>query len=121
MTFGSRIKELRTERGLTQREFADALSLGESTVSFYESDKREPDYETLNKIADFFAVSIDYLMGRTDQREFIYVPSTAHLAAFHSPSGKNEYFTHLDKDELDFINFWRIKHGKEPYKGRDDK
>lgn len=66
MTFGNRIKTLRSERKLTQKELADSLSLGESTISFYESDKREPDYDTLKKIADFFEVSVDYLMGRTD-------------------------------------------------------
>ncbi|MBP2071372.1 helix-turn-helix transcriptional regulator [Thermoanaerobacterium saccharolyticum] len=68
MSFGKRFKTLRLEKNLTQAELAKILSIGESTISFYESDKREPDYETLQKIADFFDVSVDYLLGRTDKR-----------------------------------------------------
>jgi len=68
MSFGKRFKTLRLEKNLTQAELAKILSIGESTISFYESDKREPDYETLQKIADFFNVSVDYLLGRTDKR-----------------------------------------------------
>lgn len=66
MTFGARLRELRQRKGLTQAELAKALSLGESTISFYEADRREPDYCTLKAIADFFRVSTDYLLGRTD-------------------------------------------------------
>jgi len=68
MSFGKRFKTLRLEKNLTQAELAKILSIGESTISFYESDKREPDYETLQKIADFFNVSVDYLLGRTNKR-----------------------------------------------------
>ncbi|GEA16297.1 hypothetical protein E308F_25410 [Moorella sp. E308F] len=67
MTFGSRLRELRLDKGLTQSELAKMLSLGESTISFYEADKREPDYYTLQRIANFFRVSTDYLFGRTDK------------------------------------------------------
>lgn len=66
MMIGDRIKELREERGILQRELANALKLTQQTISLYESNKREPDAETLSKIADFFGVSIDYLIGRTD-------------------------------------------------------
>lgn len=66
MGFGKKLRKLRIEKGLTQADLAATLSLGESTISFYESNKRQPDYETLTKIADFFKVSTDYLLGRTD-------------------------------------------------------
>lgn len=66
MSFGNRLRELRLSRELTQADFANAINLGESTISFYESDKRSPDYETLVKIARFFNVSTDYLLCQTD-------------------------------------------------------
>ena len=64
MTLGKRIKELREKKGYTQRALADLLSIGNSTLAMYEVDKREPDNDTLSKIADFFGVSTDYLLGR---------------------------------------------------------
>lgn len=47
MNFGERLRQIRKEKGLTQAEVAKLLSIGESTISFYESGKRQPDYETL--------------------------------------------------------------------------
>lgn len=63
---GQRIRLLRNEKELLQKDLAKQLNLSQQTISLYESNKREPDYETLKKIADFFCVSIDYLLGRTD-------------------------------------------------------
>ncbi len=63
---GERLKKLREERGILQRQLAEMLKLTQQTISLYESNKREPDAETLSKIADFFGVTIDYLLGRTD-------------------------------------------------------
>ena len=66
--FASELINARLEKNLTQAELADKLSLGESTISFYEGGKREPDYNTLQRFADFFGVSVDYILGRTDIR-----------------------------------------------------
>jgi len=63
---GERLKKLRQERGILQRQLAEMLKITQQTISLYESNKREPDAETLSKIADFFGVTIDYLLGRTD-------------------------------------------------------
>lgn len=63
---GERLKKLRQERGILQRQLAEILKITQQTISLYESNKREPDAETLSKIADFFGVTIDYLLGRTD-------------------------------------------------------
>lgn len=68
MKFGDRLKLLRKENNLTQSELAKIFSLGESTISFYESNKRTPDYELLQKIANYFNVSTDYLLGRTSTK-----------------------------------------------------
>lgn len=68
---GRRIKHLRKEMNLLQKDLAEKLNLTQQTISLYESEKRQPDYETLQKIADFFNVSVDYLLGRTDEKKII--------------------------------------------------
>lgn len=64
--FSSRIKQLRTERGITQEQLASMLKVSRSTIGMYESGKREPDFETSEAIADIFNVDMDFLMGRSD-------------------------------------------------------
>ncbi|MDI6604079.1 MAG: helix-turn-helix transcriptional regulator [Thermoanaerobacteraceae bacterium] len=66
--FGERLSQLRKEKGLTQEELAKALNMTRSSLSLYEIGKRDPDTDTLRKIADFFNVSVDYLLGNTDIR-----------------------------------------------------
>ena len=65
-TFSERLKGLRKKRGLNQREFAQQLGVSNSTVAMYETGRREPDHETTEKIADFFNVDVDYLLGRSN-------------------------------------------------------
>ena len=64
--FAERVRNLRTETGLTQWQLADVLETTQRKVSYWELGKTEPDLLTLWKIADFFDVSIDYLLGRKD-------------------------------------------------------
>ena len=61
-----RLKELREKRGMSQGRLAIELDLNQNTISRYESGAREADYRTLIAIADYFDVSLDYLLGRTD-------------------------------------------------------
>jgi len=63
---GERIAKLRLEKQMTQEELAKALQISRSALSLYELNKREPDAETLKKIADYFDVTIDFLLGRSD-------------------------------------------------------
>lgn len=56
------IRELRKQHGLTMRELGEKIGVSESTISLYETGKREPNYETLLKIAELFNVSVDYLL-----------------------------------------------------------
>ena len=67
---GERIKVLRNEKNLLQKDLAKKLNLSQQTISLYESNRRQPDYLTLQNIATFFNVSVDYLLGRTDIRDF---------------------------------------------------
>ncbi len=61
-----RLKELRKSRGISQLKLAMDLSLNQNNISRYENGDREADYATLIKLADYFHVSIDYLLERTD-------------------------------------------------------
>lgn len=64
--FATRLKKLRTENQLTQDELAPELGISRSTLGMYETGKREPDFETLEVIADFFNVNMSYLTGYSD-------------------------------------------------------
>lgn len=92
--FHTVLKSLRAESGLTQEELAKTLKVSRSTIGMYENGSREPDYETLEVIADFFNVDIDYLLGRSIKTTKLIYPST--LAAHFDG---NEY----TEDELDEI------------------
>lgn len=61
-----RLKELRTSHNISQTKLSIDLNMNQNTISRYESGAREADYRTLIKIADYFNVSIDYLLFRTD-------------------------------------------------------
>lgn len=63
---GDRLKELRLNNGLKQSDLLKKFNLSSARYSQYENDKRVPDYELLIKFADFYNVSIDYLLGRTN-------------------------------------------------------
>lgn len=61
MKFNQVFSELRKSRGMTQEELAKALGVSRSTIGMYEQGKREPDFETEEKIADYFNVTLDFL------------------------------------------------------------
>ncbi len=83
-----RLVKLRTNKGLSQYELARILNLSRGQISNYELGSRQPDYETLSKIADFFDVSTDYLLDRTDD-----------------PSPKDDVHQHVnDNDALEYLD-----------------
>jgi len=65
-TFGERLTLLRTGANLSQRALSEKLELASSSISMYEQGLRRPDLKTLVRIADYFDVSTDYLLGRRD-------------------------------------------------------
>lgn len=67
--FKDRLKLLRKEKGLTQEELSRTIDIPDSTIRRYETEGNVPKRERLEIIADFFDVSIDYLIGRTDERK----------------------------------------------------
>lgn len=61
--FNENLKEARLKRGLSQKEVAETIGVAKSTYSLYESGNREPNVETIKKIADFLNISADTLLG----------------------------------------------------------
>ena len=70
-----KLRELRQKKGISLKELGKILGLAESSISLYETGKRQPDYDTLTKIADYFGVSVDYLFGRTDKHSIMEIIS----------------------------------------------
>jgi len=65
-TFPDRLKELRSSKGLTQKALGELVGSSERGIQSYELETRKPTLDVINKLADFFNVSTDYLLGRTD-------------------------------------------------------
>lgn len=74
--FGERLAALRNEMRLSQYQLADKLEFSRGQIGNYEQGTREPDFATLIKIADFFEVSTDYLLGRSSERVIHRVGTT---------------------------------------------
>ena len=66
--FAERLRELRRERHVTQSNMADFLGIKLRSYQNYEGGDRRPDYEGLASLADYFGVTTDYLLGRSDKR-----------------------------------------------------
>ena len=67
MIIDKRLKDLRLEKGLTQKQVAEQLGISSTCYSGYEQGYREPDLKTLIKICKFFEISADYLLGLKDE------------------------------------------------------
>lgn len=74
--FNKILKLLRNEKNMSQQELADALGISKSSINMYERGERQPNFEVLETIADFFNVDIDYLLGRTNKTTKIINPNT---------------------------------------------
>ena len=116
MSFGKRLRELRTERGLNQGTCADIFNLSSSAIGAYERNEREPAYSHLVEFADYFNVSLDYLMCRTDERLTVadYVKQKTFelddILASHDITVKGYELTKEDKQALGDVAvglFWR--------------
>ena len=86
------LKELRTSKGLTQSELAKLLKISASAIGMYEQGRREPDYATLSKLANYFNVATDYLLG--------LVPSADAPSQPPAPSTASQPLTPQDRELL---------------------
>lgn len=92
--FGDRLKSLRNNRGLSQMDFSKQIGISKSAVNMYERGEREPSFEILETIADYFNVDLDYLIGKSE------IPNRSHIPApVPSPA--------LAPDEEDLLHKYR--------------
>jgi transcriptional regulator with XRE-family HTH domain len=116
--FNIRLKELRSEKDILQKDVAKYLNITTSAYGFYEQGKRVPDIEIINKLADFFSVSTDYLLGKSDIKEpadkFLEkAKDNEYTIALHNNNGYDEELPEEARKEIDnFIEFVRQKYGK---------
>lgn len=66
LLFAERLKNVRKEKSLSQKQLADGLQMTQRKISYLETGQLEPDLKTLWKISDYFEVSCDYLIGKSD-------------------------------------------------------
>lgn len=79
--FPNVFRSLRQRNNLTQEELARILEISKSAISMYENGNREPDFKTLERMADYFEVDIDYLLGRVPMP-----PRPAHDSIAYEPA-----------------------------------
>lgn len=92
--FNDKLRKLRREADLTQKELGDILKYKQTTIATWESGASQPDYETLKQIANFFKVSTDYLLSEDNKKN-------NHQAKYISRDGREEILT--DDEEINFI------------------
>ena len=101
---GVRIRLLRTEKGMTQEEVGSLIGVTKYAVSLYESAKSTPNDDIKNQLADYFKVSVDYLLGRTNIRTPIET-----IAAHH----EGDEWTEDELEDIEnFKDFVRMKREK---------
>lgn len=118
MSFSDRLKDLRNSKGLTQQDLADILKVERPTIAGYETKGKQPDYEKLLILSEYFNVSIDWLLGNSEikeQAEKILERSndSEYTIALHDNRGYDEELPEEARKEInDFIEFVRHKYGK---------
>lgn len=108
-----RLKELRIEKGKTQKEMAKDLGTTDVSIGRYEAGTREPKTDILNALADYFDVTTDYLLGRTDEKQ----PKKERFQSVNTISahriGKIEKLSEEALDQLDdYIQYLELKYKK---------
>lgn len=112
------IRALRKQRQLSMKELGQIVGVAESTISLYENEKREPDLATLSRIADYFNVTVDYLLGRStdperDEKPPLHIPDKYKDVLVAFEGGPDD----LTQDDIDdvvkYIEFVRARKKKD--------
>lgn len=106
--FKDMLKYFRMRENLSQSELAERIGVSASTISMYEVGKREPDFETEEKLADFFNTDLDTLRGRDTERETYYLNDDARDMAqfmFENPEYKVLFDASrkVKKEDIQFV------------------
>ena len=97
--FAQRLKAIRNKKGLTQIQFAEKFNISSGTIAMWETGKRAPEKDTIIKLAQFFDVSTDYLLGNDNRK--ISDDNELDSTFFHLKKGLEPY--DLDSDDIDFL------------------
>ena len=109
-SFGERLRELRIEKNLTQEELASYFGLNKTRISQYELNKRQADDEMKKKLAQYFNVSLDWLLGLTNVRN--YTEDNNATIALHSNTDYDDLPDEARKEINNFIEFIKQKYKK---------
>lgn len=110
MKVGDKIKQLREEIDLGRAEFAKKIGVTYHALAKYETNERQPDYEILKAIADFFNVSTDYLLGRTNVRTPInYGDTNSPVKKENDPYNIDDLSPESKKELEKFIQLLKLK------------
>ena len=105
--FKNRLRALRLAEGYTQDELADALGFSRSSIGMYEQGRREPNFETIEILADFFNVDVDFLIGKSDKTTKILVDynvdQNTNIETVKRIRRLNELVSGADQHDLDSI------------------
>ncbi len=109
MGFGETLRELREEKGLTQRELGRIINISDRVIGYYEANNRFPkDEYVLKQLADLFGVSLDYLVGRTNKR----MPLEEYIA--ESPEAYDIQLKDLPSEAIqrvkEYVDLMRLKY-----------
>lgn len=97
--FADKLRELRKAKGLTQPEFAKAFNVAFGTVSMWETGKRQPDFQTLTRLAEFFGVTTDYLLDRENKKS----SAATELKDVYFNFAKRAQDNGLDPEDIEMI------------------
>lgn len=126
--FSRRFKEERKRKGLTQKELAQKFYTDKSSISKYENGHSMPEVSVLQKYADFFGVSTDYLLGNTDERKPADHVKEEYIQKYNATEAEvkelfERFNVHLDgevlteEDKKSVINFLRMLRDRDKNKG----
>ncbi|MDC4241978.1 helix-turn-helix domain-containing protein [Clostridium tertium] len=112
-TFAERLKDERLNKNLTQTQLAEYLYLDRSSISKYETGKQIPETPTLEKLSEFFNISIDYLLGKSDLRNNKDILNKKEpTIALHSDYEYDELPDEAKKEIENFIEYVKAKYKK---------
>ena len=101
--FTERLKSLRAEKNISQKKLAEELFVSQQTIAKWETDKSTPNPDTITKISDFFEVSTDYLLGKSDFRTHLDEELSQEEFALY---GEVRELTTAEKEKImEFIKF----------------
>lgn len=109
MKFKERLRELRTSQNITQEELGKKFNVIKQTISSWENGNSRPDIDIATKLADFFDVTTDYLLGRTDDPQGHKIIT---IAAHRTDDPTSDLPPEAEERVQEFIELIRMKYGK---------